>query len=142
MGDRGLTLCFGTRPQVIKSSALLGPLRERWPITAADAGQHYDFELNELLYRQLDIPEPDHFLEVGSSTPVQQTADVIGGDKDEGTAAQELKDRKKNGDLDVFKLLAQLEKSISEKDKKVLEQIKESDKKDGGIGKKISGDGF
>jgi UDP-N-acetylglucosamine 2-epimerase len=77
MGDRGLTLCFGTRPQVIKSSALLGPLRERWPITAVDTGQHYDFELNGLLYRQLGIPQPDHFLDVGSADPAEQTAAVL-----------------------------------------------------------------
>jgi UDP-N-acetylglucosamine 2-epimerase len=46
-------------------------------VVAIDTGQHYDYELNELLYRQLGIPRPDHFLEVGSSSPVQQTADVM-----------------------------------------------------------------
>jgi UDP-N-acetylglucosamine 2-epimerase len=74
---RSLALCYGTRPQIVKASVLLDTLRRRWPVVAVDTGQHYDYELNELLYRQLDIPRPDHFLEVGSSTPVQQTADVM-----------------------------------------------------------------
>ena len=72
-----LTLCFGTRPQVIKASVLLPVLRSRWPVTAVDTGQHYDFELNKLLYQQLGMPRPDHFLEVGSDTPAVQTANVV-----------------------------------------------------------------
>lgn len=74
---RSLALCYGTRPQVVKASVLLDTLRARWPVVAIDTGQHYDFELNGLLYQQLGIPRPDHFLEVGSNTPVIQTTDVI-----------------------------------------------------------------
>ena len=72
-----LALCFGTRPQVIKASALLPVLRSRWPVMTIDTGQHYDFELNELLYQQLEVPPPDHFLEVGSADPAAQTAAVL-----------------------------------------------------------------
>jgi UDP-GlcNAc3NAcA epimerase len=72
-----LALCFGTRPQVIKASVLLGALRARWPVTAIDTGQHYDFELNGLLYQQLGVPRPDHFLGVGSGEPAEQTAAVL-----------------------------------------------------------------
>jgi UDP-N-acetylglucosamine 2-epimerase len=74
---RSLAVCYGTRPQIVKASVLLTALRRWWPVVSIDTGQHYDFELNELLYRQLGVPEPDHFLEVGSNTPVQQTADVM-----------------------------------------------------------------
>ena len=72
-----LALCFGTRPQVIKASALLPVLRSRWPIMTIDTGQHYDFELNGLLFQQLEVPPPDHFLEVGSADPAAQTAAVL-----------------------------------------------------------------
>ncbi len=72
-----LALCFGTRPQVIKASVLLKSLRSRWPVTTIDTGQHYDYELNGLLYRQLEVPPPDHFLEVGSAEPASQTAEVL-----------------------------------------------------------------
>ena len=72
-----LALCYGTRPQVVKASVLLQILRARGPVVAIDTGQHYDFELNELLYRQLGVPRPDHFLEVGSGPGVEQTAAVM-----------------------------------------------------------------
>jgi UDP-N-acetylglucosamine 2-epimerase len=42
-----------------------------------DTGQHYDFELNGLLYQQLKIPPAHHFLEVGSAEPAAQTAAVL-----------------------------------------------------------------
>jgi UDP-N-acetylglucosamine 2-epimerase len=74
---RSLALCYGTRPQIVKASVLLDTLRRRWPVVAIDTGQHYDFELNGLLYQQLGIPRPDHFLEVGSNAPVLQLADVM-----------------------------------------------------------------
>jgi UDP-GlcNAc3NAcA epimerase len=72
-----LTLCFGTRPQVIKAGGLLGVLGMRWKVTTVDTGQHYDFELNQLLYQQLEITRPDHFLDVGSADPASQTAAVL-----------------------------------------------------------------
>ncbi len=72
-----VALCYGTRPQVIKASVLLDALRLRGPVVAVDTGQHYDFELNALLYRQLGVPVPDHFLEVGSGPPADQTAAVL-----------------------------------------------------------------
>jgi UDP-GlcNAc3NAcA epimerase len=72
-----LALCFGTRPQVIKASALLPALQSQWPVVTIDTGQHYDYELNGLLYQQLAVPAPDHFLEVGSADPAAQTAAVL-----------------------------------------------------------------
>lgn len=72
-----MALCYGTRPQVVKASVLLEALRARWSVVAIDTGQHYDFELNGLLYQQLAIPRPDHFLGVGSNPPVQQIAQVM-----------------------------------------------------------------
>jgi UDP-GlcNAc3NAcA epimerase len=72
-----LALCFGTRPQVIKASILLKSLQSRWPVMTIDTGQHYDYELNGLLYEQLEIPSPDHCLDVGSDEPAAQTAAVL-----------------------------------------------------------------
>jgi UDP-GlcNAc3NAcA epimerase len=72
-----LALCFGTRPQVIKASVLLRSLSSRWPVMTIDTGQHYDYELNGLLYEQLGIPSPDYCLEVGSDQPAAQTAAVL-----------------------------------------------------------------
>jgi UDP-GlcNAc3NAcA epimerase len=78
-GSMTLALCFGTRPQVIKAGGLLRVLRARWKVTTVDTGQHYDFELNQLLYQQLDLVRPDFFLDVGSADPASQTAAVLTG---------------------------------------------------------------
>ncbi len=75
--DGRVALCFGTRPQVIKAAVLLDALRSRWPTLTVDTGQHYDFELNGLLYQELGVPRPDHFLEVGSADAATQTATVL-----------------------------------------------------------------
>ena len=74
---RPIALCYGTRPQIIKASVLRRELSRTWPVVAVDTGQHYDFALNRLLYEQLDVSPPDHFLEVGSASHALQTATIL-----------------------------------------------------------------
>lgn len=76
-GVRPLALCYGTRPQVIKASRLLADLANRWRLVTIDTGQHYDYELNDLLYRELGVRRPDRFLEVGSADHATQTAAIL-----------------------------------------------------------------
>jgi UDP-N-acetylglucosamine 2-epimerase (non-hydrolysing) len=40
-------------------------------------GQHYDFNMSEVFFQQLGMPEPDENLGVGPGTHAQQTADII-----------------------------------------------------------------
>jgi UDP-GlcNAc3NAcA epimerase len=72
-----IALCYGTRPQVIKASVLRSCLEARYPVVAVDTGQHYDYELNALLYEQLGVRAPDAILEVGSAGHADQTAAVL-----------------------------------------------------------------
>lgn len=74
---RPIALCYGTRPQVIKASALRRALARLGPVHAVDTGQHYDHALNALLYEQLGVAPPDQFLEVGSGSHAEQTALVL-----------------------------------------------------------------
>ncbi len=78
MSERGVALCYGTRPQIIKASRIRRALEGLGPVLAVDTGQHYDYELNELLYRQLDVAAPDLCLEVGSGSHAEQTAAILG----------------------------------------------------------------
>lgn len=71
-----LALCYGTRPQIIKASALRRTLAGDFDVIAVDTGQHYDFVLNELLYRQLGVAPPDCYLEVGSGSHAAQTGAI------------------------------------------------------------------
>ena len=54
-----LALCYGTRPQVIKAGVLRRRLETAYDLLAMDTGQHYDYELNALLYEQLGVRAPD-----------------------------------------------------------------------------------
>lgn len=72
-----LALCYGTRPQVIKAGVLRRRLEAAYDLLAMDTGQHYDYELNALLYEQLGVRAPDAILEVGSAGHAEQTAAVL-----------------------------------------------------------------
>ncbi|MEO8294532.1 MAG: UDP-N-acetyl glucosamine 2-epimerase, partial [Gemmatimonadota bacterium] len=72
-----VALCYGTRPQVIKASALRREFSLHWPVLAIDTGQHYDFALNGLLYADLEVAPPDYFMEVGSASHAAQTAAIL-----------------------------------------------------------------
>jgi len=57
-----LTL-VGTRPELIKLSLVIAELDKHVNHVLVHSGQNYDFELNEVFFRDLGIREPDRFLE-------------------------------------------------------------------------------
>ena len=76
MSPRVLTV-VGNRPQFVKAAAVSGPLRERLDEVLVHTGQHYDPELSDVFFEELDPPRPDHELEVGSGTHAEQTAAIL-----------------------------------------------------------------
>jgi len=69
----------GNRPQYIKAAALSPALRARVREVLLDTGQHYDHELAGVFFQQLDLPEPDVALGVGSGTHAEQTGRILVG---------------------------------------------------------------
>ena len=75
----------GARPQFIKAAAVsravakynskspAHPLVEK----IIHTGQHYDENMSKAFFDELDIPEPDYNLGVGSGTHAKQTADML-----------------------------------------------------------------
>ena len=71
----------GARPNFMKAAPVLHALRTRPGMrqTLVHTGQHYDKNLSDVFFSQLEIPAPDVNLGVGSSTHVRQTADIMTG---------------------------------------------------------------
>lgn len=66
----------GNRPQFVKAAPLCRALRAVTHEVLVHTGQHYDPEMADLFFDELGIPEPDHHLDVGQGTPVQQMATI------------------------------------------------------------------
>lgn len=69
----------GARPNFMKASPVMGAL-ERWDgvnQTLIHTGQHYDRNMSELFFEQLELREPDFNLNVGSGSHAEQTANVM-----------------------------------------------------------------
>jgi UDP-N-acetylglucosamine 2-epimerase len=69
----------GARPQFIKAAPVSRVLRQRHEEFLLHTGQHYDDEMSDLFFRQLEIPAPDLNLEVGSGSHGAQTGAMMAG---------------------------------------------------------------
>ena len=68
----------GTRPEAIKLSPLIQSLQKLGVDTIlAWSGQHYDYELSEVFFKQLDLPKPDVNLHVGRGSHAEQTGKAM-----------------------------------------------------------------
>lgn len=67
----------GARPQFIKSALISTELRKKHHEILIHTGQHYDFELSQLFFNEMGIPEPDYNLNVGSFTQGKQTGKML-----------------------------------------------------------------
>jgi UDP-N-acetylglucosamine 2-epimerase (non-hydrolysing) len=74
----------GARPNFMKIAPLMAEIRKFPEIRSllVHTGQHYDFEMSQVFFQDLEIPKPDIYLAVGSASHAVQTANVmIGFDK-------------------------------------------------------------
>ena len=73
----------GARPQIIKAAALSRSIKGKFSEfigeTIVHTGQHYDQNMSQVFFDELDIPSPDHNLHVGSQSHGMQTAQMITG---------------------------------------------------------------
>jgi UDP-GlcNAc3NAcA epimerase len=71
----------GARPQIIKASAIsravAGEFADKIDEVIIHTGQHYDRELSEVFFDELEIRKPDHNLQVGSGRHGRQTGLIL-----------------------------------------------------------------
>ena len=69
----------GARPNFMKIAPLMAAFHgdDHFEIVLIHTGQHYDQNMSESFFRDLQIPEPKYRLEVGSGSHAQQTAEIM-----------------------------------------------------------------
>jgi UDP-N-acetyl-L-fucosamine synthase len=68
---------IGTRPEIIRLSRTMALLDEHVIHLIAHTGQNYDYELNEIFFKELELRKPDFFLNVGTSSLESSVGDII-----------------------------------------------------------------
>lgn len=70
----------GARPQFVKAAVVSRAVRSRGvEESLVHTGQHYDEAMSRLFFDELEIPEPDHNLGVGSGPHGEQTGRMLAG---------------------------------------------------------------
>lgn len=67
----------GTRPEIIKLSRVISELDAHTEHVLVHTGQNYDYELNEVFFKQLGIRKPDHFLNAAKDTVAATIGEII-----------------------------------------------------------------
>ncbi|MBN1515166.1 UDP-N-acetylglucosamine 2-epimerase (non-hydrolyzing) [Candidatus Sumerlaeota bacterium] len=69
----------GARPNFMKIAPLMDAFREYEDLETVlvHTGQHYDEQMNDLFFNQLEIPRPQINLQIGSASHAVQTAEIM-----------------------------------------------------------------
>lgn len=80
-----ILLVAGARPNFMKIAPLIHELRAKsheprsinvtWKLV--HTGQHYDYEMSKVFFKDFDIPKPNFFLNAGSGSHAEQTSRVM-----------------------------------------------------------------
>lgn len=69
----------GTRPEIIRLSAVINKLEESESIEhiLVHTGQNYDYELNEVFFNDFKLRKPDYFLNAANGTAVETIGNIL-----------------------------------------------------------------
>lgn len=80
MNEKILDIIVGARPNFVKLASIINASRKMilpFQIRIIHTGQHYDEKMNDIFFKQLNLPKPDVNLNVGSGTSGYQVANII-----------------------------------------------------------------
>lgn len=69
----------GTRPEIIRLSAVIHKLNSSEAIDhiLVHTGQNYDYELNEVFFKDFNLKEPDYYLNAATSTAIETIGNIL-----------------------------------------------------------------
>lgn len=67
----------GARPQFVKAAPVCVQLRQVLREVLVNTGQHYDYAMAEIFFRELGLPAPDYNLGIGSGSHGEQTGRML-----------------------------------------------------------------
>lgn len=73
-------LVVGARPNFMKIAPIwkeMKKFRKKFQLIILHTGQHYDKNMSDLFFRDLELPKPDIYLGVGSGSQAVQTAKIM-----------------------------------------------------------------
>jgi UDP-N-acetylglucosamine 2-epimerase len=77
MSKQKILTIVGARPQFIKCAALSKEIRNYFTEKIVHTGQHYDNNLSDDFFKELNIPEPNYNLNANSDNSISQIADIM-----------------------------------------------------------------
>ncbi len=76
--NKKIHIVAGARPNFVKIAPIIWEMDKRdIPYELIHTGQHYDYEMSQVFFEQLGIPEPDFYLGVGSGGHGLQTGRIL-----------------------------------------------------------------
>ena len=69
----------GTRPEIIRLSAVINKLNSTEAIEhiLVHTGQNYDYELNEVFFKDFNLKKPDYFLNAATGTAIETIGNIL-----------------------------------------------------------------
>ena len=64
-----LMTIVGTRPEIIRLSSTIKACDKYFNQILVHTGQNYDYTLNQIFFDDLELRQPDHYLEAVGSNP-------------------------------------------------------------------------
>ena len=75
---RKIISVVGARPQFMKAAVVSEELRKTgFNEILVHTGQHYDFNMSDVFFQELNLPDPDYYLGVGSGNHGEQTGRML-----------------------------------------------------------------
>jgi len=83
MSRKKIITIIGARPQIIKAAAISRAIKHKFSDQLVElivhTGQHYDENMSAVFFSELDIPQPNFNLEIGSGSHASQTGKMLIG---------------------------------------------------------------